>query len=188
MTQLTPWERLQSEPLISNPYLTLRRDTCRLPDGQIIDDYYVLVERDVACVVALTPARELLLVEQYKHGLGRICLEIPGGVFASDAADPLAEARREFNEETGYDAPAFFHVGTLPVSPARTTIRMHLYAALDAVPCGTQQLDSTEKIIVHRLPVDTVLDLIRSGAIDVSTTVSGIFLGLDYLRRAGLLS
>jgi ADP-ribose pyrophosphatase len=179
------WERLGAEVLTRNPWLTLRRDTCRLQNGMVIDDYYVLEEADVACIVALTPDRRLLLVEQYKHGYGDICIEIPGGVFSSPNADPETEARREFREETGYDAPHWEKLGVQAVSPARTTIRMHLYLALDAVPVTDPHLDATEAIQLHALLLEDVLDMIRTGEIHVATTVSGILLALDALRRDG---
>lgn len=180
------WERLGSEVLVSNPWLTLRRDVCRLQNGMVIDDYYVLDERDVACVVALTPERRLLLVEQYKHGYGDLCLEIPGGVFASSEADPEAEARREFREETGYDAPHWEKIGVLAVSPARTPIKMHLYLALDAVPVTDPHLDPTEAIQLHIVSLDEALEMMHTGAIHVATTVSGVLLALDILRRKGI--
>jgi 8-oxo-dGTP pyrophosphatase MutT (NUDIX family) len=180
------WERLGSEVLTTNPWLTLRRDRCRLQNGMEIDDYYVLEEPDVACIVALTPDRRLLLVEQYKHGYGDLCIEIPGGVFSSIDADPEVEARREFREETGYDAPHWEKIAVQAVSPARTTIKMHLYLALDAVPVTDQHLDATEAILLHALLLEDVLEMIRTGEIHVSTTVSGILLALEVLRRKGI--
>lgn len=180
------WERLGSEVVTTNPWMTLRRDRCRLQSGMVIDDYYVLEELDVACIVALTPDRRLLLVEQYKHGYGDVCIEIPGGVFSSPDAEPEAEAQREFHEETGYDAPHWEKLGVLAVSPARATIKMHLYLALDAVPVTEQHLDPTETIQLYALPLDTVMTMIRTGEIHVATTVSGILLAMDVLRRRGI--
>ena len=182
-----PWKRLGVQHVLENEWLTLRRDTCALPDGRVIDDYYVVDEADVACVVAFTPARELLLVEQYKHGIGRVCLEIPGGSFDPADADPLAAAERELREETGFHSARLLKVGVLPVSPARTAVQMHLFAALDCLRVTEQSLDPQEAITVHTLPLAAVLALLRNGTIDASTTVSGLLLALDHLRERRLL-
>jgi 8-oxo-dGTP pyrophosphatase MutT (NUDIX family) len=184
---IAPWERLSADILLDNDWLTLRRDRCALPDGRVVADYYVVEEPDVACVVALTPARNVLLVEQYKHGIGRVCLEIPGGSF--DAADgaPLMAAQRELREETGFESAHWLPLGVLPVSPARTTVQMHLFAALDCVRVAEQKLDPQEAITVHSVPMHEIMPLVHAGLIDASTTVSGLLLAFDHLRARGLL-
>ncbi len=182
-----PWTRIKSSPVLANDWLALRRDTCALPDGREIDDYYVVEEPDVACVVALTPEHDVLLVEQYKHGIGRVCLEIPGGSFDAADATPLAAAQRELREETGFSSSRWLPLGVLPVSPARTTVQMHLFAALGCVRVAEQDLDPQETITVHTLPLADALALIRTGVIDAATTVSGLLLALDHLREHGLL-
>lgn len=181
------WDILETKIAHKNDWVMLRQDTCRLPDGRLVHDYNVLVEYDVACVVGLTTDRRLLICEQYKHGIRDITFEIPGGMFSSADADPLAEARREFVEETGYDAPEYFMVSALPISPARLAQRMYVYAAPNAFRVGDQQLDDNEAIRVHLLTLDEVHAMLRDGRICASTSVAGIYLCLDYLRRAGFL-
>src|SRR5688572_12645000 len=84
----------------ASPFLRLRQDKVVLPSGLVIEDYNVVEEPNAVTIFALTAEKELLLVEQYKHGIGEICLEVPGGVM--DKSEPLAEAQRELLEETGY--------------------------------------------------------------------------------------
>jgi len=64
--------------------LSLKREACRLPGGRIIDDYQRLILPDGVAIVAVTIDRELVLVRQYKHGLGRIVLELPAGNVESE--------------------------------------------------------------------------------------------------------
>lgn len=182
-----PWKRTGTALVLTNDWLRLRRDTCALAEDRIIDDYYVVEEPDVACVVALTPAYDVLLVEQYKHGIGRVCLEIPGGSFDPADAGPLTAAQRELREETGFVSTHWLALGILPVSPARTTVQMHLFAALGCTCTAEQDLDPQEAITVHVLPLAEVLALVRDGRIDAATTVSGLLLALDHLRECGLL-
>lgn len=182
-----PWRTLTATPVLVNRWLTLRRDACALPDGRIVDDYYVVAEPDVACIVALTGAGDCLLVEQYKHGIGRACLEIPGGQFDEADADPLAVAQRELREETGHISDYWLKLGVLAISPSRATVQMHLFAALNCTRAGEQSLDPNEEIIVHQRPLAEAVALARSGVIDAATSVAGLLLAAAELRERGLV-
>lgn len=182
---MKPWKKLSSAYAIANQWVKLRRDTCQLPDGRVIDDYYVLEENDVGSVFALTPDKRVVMVEQYKHGVGEMVLELPAGFFTHHSADPLAEARREFMEETGYDAAEYRYLGKLAQSPSRMTNYFHLYAALDAEPVTAQQLDPTEEITVRLIPIDEVFALIASGEIHAIGTVAGIYMGWQVIQQGG---
>ena len=111
------WKILDSRYVLQSPYMNLRQDTCQLPEGQVVDDYYVVEHQDVAMVVGLTAQQNIILVEQYKHAIGGVCMELPAGLFEGD--NPSAEARREFEEETGYTAAHFEPLSTLSVNPTR---------------------------------------------------------------------
>jgi 8-oxo-dGTP pyrophosphatase MutT (NUDIX family) len=176
------WRILDSQNVLQNRWISLRRDTCQLPTGRVIDDYFVLEENDVGCVFALTPDRKLILVEQYKHAIQDMCLEVPAGFFESRTSDPLEEARREFGEETGYDADAFHYIGKLSQSPTRMTNYFHLFVAQNAYPVGAQNLDPNEDITVRLVPLDDVFTMIASGQINSVSTVACIYRAVSYLK------
>jgi 8-oxo-dGTP pyrophosphatase MutT (NUDIX family) len=178
---MRPWQTIESKIALENPWITVRQDTVQLPDGHVVVDYNVIVERDVACVVALTPERRLLLCEQYKHAIGEFTFEMPGGILERDDSDPETAARRELLEETGYSAGALRLLGAYPLSPARLHQRMYLYLALDVTKTTEQQLDATEEIRVHALPLDEVRAMLRDGRICAATSVAGIYRALDEL-------
>ena len=181
------WKTLSRETIVDHHRFRFVRHTCELPGGKTVDDYYVLEENDIGIVFALTPDHELILVEQYKHGIGEISLELPAGQFESEERNAEAEARREFNEETGYDADTFTFIGRLSNNPTRMNSYFHLFAALNARPSSQQDLDPTEDIQVHLVPIKDAFALIRSGRINETTSVAAIYLAWNHLEAIGAL-
>ena len=177
------WKLLQSQYVLQTPYMQVRRDACKLPSGITIDDYYVVEERDVGMVVGITPQQEILMVQQYKHGIQKVCLELPGGLFEGvNRENAHLEAQREFREETGYDAQEYNLLGSLIANPSRNTHMIHIFLALDVFPVGEQNLDTTEAIQVQKIPFVETFDLIQKGVIQAVDTVAGIFLAQAHMN------
>ncbi|MEM6529425.1 MAG: NUDIX hydrolase [Chloroflexota bacterium] len=182
---MKPWHVTHSEYVIETPYMSLRRDSATLPDGSTVPDYYVVEERDYGMVFALTKAHELVMVRQYKHGIGKIMLELPAGFFDDEDDNPAAGCMREFREETGYDAPHYTLIGSHVRHPTRNTNRGHLVVATGAHPATGQHLDALENIEVVLLPIEQAFDKVRAGEVDAVGTVASMFMAWDYLKREG---
>ena len=187
MKHIEQWKTLGRQTILDHHRFQLVRHICELPNGKILDDYYVLEENDIGIVFALTADHQVVLVEQYKHGAGKVTLELPAGLFDSAVADPETEARREFNEETGYDAEKFLFLAKLGNNPTRMNSYFHLFIAFDAHPIGQQNLDQNEFILVRLFPLAEVFQLIRDSKIDGATTIAAIYLAVDHLTRSGIL-
>jgi ADP-ribose pyrophosphatase len=95
------WKTCSSTYIHKGPWATLRSDKCEMPDGRIVEQYYVLEYPNWANAVALTEDNKILMVRQYRHAAGIVSLEIPGGVI-EDGENPEEGMRRELLEETGY--------------------------------------------------------------------------------------
>lgn len=175
------WQQLSSQIVFDTPYFSIRKDVCRLPNGHEIDDYYVLQAPNIALIVTYTVEGQFVLVEQYKHGIGEICLEIPGGMCESDMKDSLAEAKRELREETGYIADEWHHLTTFTNNSTRSDMQVYIYLAMNAVLDGKQNLDPTEAINIHLLSKSEIMPAIRRGQINVPDSVGGLMLALDWL-------
>lgn len=176
---------LHSELLIDTPYLRLRRDRVETPRGDVVDDYHVRETRGFVVIFALTPAGEVVLVRQYKHGIGEIVTELPAGAI-DPGEEAAAAAAREFTEETGYELPGGLElVRTFIIDPTNSDGRFALFFGRGAVPTGKQDFDATEDIVVELVPLDRLLDLVRDGTIDVNSHVAAIYTVLDRLGRLG---
>ena len=176
------WRVIASSYVIDTPYLRLRKDTIELPDGTVIDDYYVRESRGYVIVFAVTPENEVVLVRQYKHGIGKVILELPAGAIDRDET-PLETAIRELAEETGYEAESMESLGSYITEPTNSNARVYLFLALNAEPTGTQQLDITETIDVELASFDELRELVRDGVIDSLPHVGAIHITFDHLAE-----
>ena len=104
------WKVVKSEKLFSAPWLNPRKDVCELPDGRKHSDYYILEYPDWATAFALTEDNKVLMVRQYRHGLGVISTELPGGVIDNNE-QPADAVARELMEETGYEFETIEEMG-----------------------------------------------------------------------------
>lgn len=174
------WQVAASSYIVDSPYLRIRRDRIVLPDGTVIDDYYVRESRGYVIVFALTPYREVVLVRQYKHGIGKVLLELVAGAI-DEGEEPVQTAIRELKEETGYAAGSMEHVRSFVTDPTSANTIAHLFFAKDAYPSGAQDLDVTEDIAVELVPLERLRDLVREGAIESMPHVGAMYVMLDRL-------
>jgi 8-oxo-dGTP pyrophosphatase MutT (NUDIX family) len=157
-SDIAPWQVLLSSIVYKNRWLRVRRDRCRTNRGNLAN-YYVVERASYVMVVALTSTDDVLVVEQYKHGAGRVIRELPAG-FIEPGEDPLACAHRELQEETGYHAGRMEHLATFVVSPSTSQHSAHVFLASQLEPAASQHLDPNERINVGTMPFDEAVDAV----------------------------
>ena len=96
------WKVLKSELVFDEKWYKLRRDEVELPNGKVMDDYYVSVRPDVVLSFPVTEDGDVIFVRQYKHAAADVFIELPGGVIDDHESNPKEAAKRELLEETGY--------------------------------------------------------------------------------------
>src|ERR1700712_4538638 len=99
---LQPWEKISSEYLYNETWFTFRRDRVRKGNGQEMYPYYVLEYSNWVNVFPVTTDGKVVLVKQYRYGIGQWSIEVPGGIMDEGETDPMLAAQRELLEETGY--------------------------------------------------------------------------------------
>ncbi|MBC6613235.1 NUDIX hydrolase [Hymenobacter sp. BT507] len=179
---IAPWKTLQSEIVFDHKWYILRRDHVELPNGQVLDDYFVSVRPNVVLIFPLTDDDQVLFVRQYKHAAAEILLELPGGVVDAHETEPLKAAARELVEETGY-AGDLELLSEVIDNPTKDTNRIYFYLARHARQVAEQHLDPTENIEVVRVPLAEVEGMVLRNEIKVSGSVALCLLALRKLGR-----
>jgi ADP-ribose pyrophosphatase len=147
--------------------------------------FTVLELPDWVNVIALTPDDRVVLIRQYRHGTGRVTLEIPGGMVDA-GEDDAAAAARELREETGYVASRWVRLGVTEPNPAIQPNRLWTWLALDAAVAADVALDPGEVIDVETAPLADVGAMLRDGRIGHALVVAAfahLMLAAGGLRR-----
>lgn len=156
------WQTVKSEYLWRRPWLTVRRDEVRLPDGRINPEFYVLEYPAWVNVIAITDDNRMVMVRQYRHGIDRTCFELCAGV-VEDGETPLQGAQRELAEETGYTGGEWREIMVISANPSTTNNLTYCFVADGVRRTQTQHLDANEDIEVHVLEKDEVFKMLSNG-------------------------
>lgn len=176
------WEKLSSKYLVKEKWATLRVDTCKMPDGTLIDDYYVLEYPDWVNAVALTENNEVIVIKQYRHAAGEVILEIPGGCV--DPGEKAAVAiKRELLEETGYDFDSIEPIYSLYANPSTSANKTTTYLAKGGRKVQEQQLDGREEIQVELISLDQLKELVLQNRFPQALHASAVYQALIHLKK-----
>jgi ADP-ribose pyrophosphatase len=174
------WRRRSSTYLIESDHLRIRTDEIELPNGVVLPNYYVRESLGFVMIFALTPAREVVLVRQYRYGIDEVIVELPAGSIDRDE-DPLLCAQRELSEETGYTAARWEALAVVPAEPVRSNSYLHAFLAFDVTPTHAQKLDVTEVIEPFTVPLDAIRPMLRKDEFGAAACVAVAYRALDAL-------
>lgn len=171
---MKPWKVINSRYLLRRWWLNIREDHVQLPDGAELPEFHVLEFPDWTCVICLDEGGNLVMVEQYRHGVTRFSIELPAGA-VEPGEDPIDAAKRELLEETGYASDDWIKIGECAPEPSKQTNWAHIYFARGARMVTAPDPDESEHISVHLMQPGEVLRLADEGAIFHGAHLTALF-------------
>jgi 8-oxo-dGTP pyrophosphatase MutT (NUDIX family) len=166
-SSIAPWQVLESKYSYRDRWLAVRSDTVRVPNGTILSPYHTIEFPEWICAIALTPEREIVLIEEYRHGIERNSFELPCGTPDHEGESVLEATKRELREETGYAADEWHALGSSTANTARQNNRVHAFLALDARKVAEPELDAGEVISTHLVPWERFLTDLADGRLEI---------------------
>lgn len=180
------WETLSSKTVYESPWLKLRLDKVKLPNGMTIDDYSVVEMPKVAVVVAITETGNVVLVKQYRYANNKVLVELPAGTFDPNKEPAKEAAIRELWEETGYKAADMIQLGEMYEYATKLKHSVVLFLAKNIKYDPIKHADETEDITLLEIPFKDAVEAVRSGEICVAGSVTALLLANDYLTTQEL--
>jgi 8-oxo-dGTP pyrophosphatase MutT (NUDIX family) len=171
------WRVTASRHVHKDRWISLRADDCVTDEGAVVAPYYVLEYRDWVEVVALDAADNVLLVRQYRHGLGDVSLELPAGNMDPGETDPVEAARRELLEEAGC-AGTLTLIGESRPNAASHANRTHIILARDVVRVADPLDDPGERIESLWVSAAEAIRMALAGELTNGMQVAALLRGL----------
>ena len=147
----------------------------RHPEWDKESNFVVLDSADWVNIIPITKDNKIVFVEQYRHGIDDITLEIPGGLIEKGEM-PGTAGERECSEETGYSSSLKAELlGKVRPNPAFLNNTCYSYVWFDCEKKGDQHLDGNEDIRVVEYSFAEVKEMILDGRIDHSLVLNAFF-------------
>jgi len=182
MSDQLKWSILNTEYLSKHIYFTARRDRCIRQDGAIVDPYFVVELPTAATAFALTEDNKVVMVKQYRHPIGEVVLETPGG-FVDEGEEFSTAMKRELLEETGYEFAEVEYLGKMAANPGILTNYTEMFMATGGKKVADQKLDHNEEIQIVLLSIEELIDELMRQQIKQSVHTNCIFYALMKMGR-----
>ncbi len=176
------WKTISSETIAECKVFSVNRKICVSTAGrEQPHNFYVLHPHNWVNVIPITEDRQVVMVEQFRHGTGRVTLEIPGGMIDPEDESSAHAAARELLEETGYVANELIHIGRNHPNPALQSNYCETFLAPAVKQMQHPCFEGTEYIELKLVPITEIPELIRSGSI----TSALVIVAFHYLQLFG---
>lgn len=171
---------ISTKTIFEGKIIKVRVDDVLLPNGET-SKREIVEHPGAVAVLAVTDQNKIVLVEQYRKALEKSIIEIPAGKIEKNE-DPMITAKRELEEETGYEAKEMNFLMSYYTSPGFADEIIYLYEAkgfrkLDNPEAG----DEDEFVDVLEVSIEEALQLIKEQRIHDAKTIQAIY----YLMQKG---
>jgi len=175
------FKRLERTLVAHGAIIDYYQDTIQVPNGNIVK-WDFIGHQGAAAVLPVDEQGRIIMVRQYRNALDRYTLEIPAGGLQSPDEPTRDAAARELSEETGYVSEHLELLISIRTTVAFCNEKIDIYVA-DQLVSGKQHLDEDEYVQVRAYTVEELTNMIYSGEIQDSKTVSAILAYKDrYLK------
>jgi ADP-ribose diphosphatase len=165
------WKTLRTDVVHRTPIFDLhRRRSIHSRRGE--HDFFILDAPNWVNIVPLTRNGDIVMINQWRHGIGEFTLEIPGGMVDADDTSPMHAARREMIEESGYDSDTIVELGKVHPNPAIQGNICFSFLAENVREVDQPVLLGNEETEVVLVPMGEIRGLIASGAIMHALTIA----------------
>ncbi len=171
---------LKSKTVFHGRVFDVRRDRVAEPGGLTTTREFVVHNGSVV-IIPILPDGRTLLVHQYRHATGQYLWELVAGRI-EPGEKPLAAARRELAEETGYSARRFTKLLSFFATPGFVNERLVVYAAEGLTP-GIARPDSDEQIITKPFSIRELERMMRRGRLRDAKSIAAILFYLRFRSR-----
>ncbi len=156
------WEKVASRAGPELPLFRVRYDTMRHPTSSEEFQRMVLETSDWVNVVAVTRDGRIVMVEQYRFGVGEVTIEPVAGM-VDLGEDSLCAAKRELIEETGFGEGSWQYLGSVQANPAIHNNLCHHWLVEDVEVVQAPTPDAGEAIRVHLMTLDEIKEAVAVG-------------------------
>lgn len=164
--------RVKRELAYKGTVLNVYKDYMEFANGNTAEWDYIHHDGAAAVVPVMEDGR-ILMVRQYRNALERYTIELPAGKLDDPDEQGIVCASRELEEETGYRSEKLEWLITLRTTVAFCNEKIEIFVARDLIP-SKQHLDEDEYIDVAAYTMEELKEMIFSGEIEDSKTVSAI--------------
>jgi 8-oxo-dGTP pyrophosphatase MutT (NUDIX family) len=182
---LHKWETISKKEVQNLKIFRMNIVRRRHPVWNHESDFVVLDNPKWINIIPVTKDLKVICVEQYRHGIDDITLEVPGGLVEPDE-DPLVAAERECLEETGFGGEGHaVLLGENQPNPAFLDNICYSYVWFGCERKSEQKLDGNEDINIVEVPLADIKDFIMTGKIKHSLVITAFFF---YYMKYGIES
>jgi ADP-ribose pyrophosphatase len=172
---IRPWKTTGSKPIGEFRIFRIREDIKVSPRTNQEHPFFVVDSVNWVNVIATTPDRQLVMVEQYRHGSNTVELEVPGGMIDAKDASPEAAGTRELREETGYEGRNARIIGEVFANPAFMSNTCFTVMIEDCRCVHPVEFDHGEDLITRLVPVAEIPRLVAGGKIRHSLVAVALY-------------
>lgn len=162
---------IEREVIYQGKIFDVEKHVVSLPNGGTSVRELVYHNGAVA-VLVVDESDRIVLVEQYRKAFESMSLEIPAGKLEK-GEEPLASARRELEEETGYSAESLEKIFSFYGAPGFCSERVDVFVA-KGLSAGEMNLDEDEFLNVKRFSFEEAVSLLETGQITDAKTIMAI--------------